>query len=89
MRRRQFHVRKGDQVLVISGNHRGATGKILEVLTKKERVLVEGVRMIKKHTRKSQDHPNGGIIQREGPIHVSNVKLLERQDAKTSAKRTG
>ena len=88
MRRRQFHVRKGDQVLVISGNHRGATGKILEVLTKKERVLVEGVRMIKKHARKSQDNPNGGIIQREGPIHVSNVKLLERPEGKTPAKRT-
>lgn len=88
MNRRKFHVRKGDQVLVISGNHRGATGRILEVLTKKERVLVEGVRMIKKHTRKSQDHPNGGIIEREGPIHVSNVKLLERPETKVPTKRS-
>jgi len=88
MSRRTFHVRKGDQVLVISGNHRGATGKILEVLTKKERVLVEGVRMIKKHVRKSQDHPNGGIIQREGPIHVSNVKLLERPESKAAGKQS-
>lgn len=74
-------------MLVISGNHRGATGKILEVLTKKERVLVEGVRMIKKHARKSQEHPGGGIIEREGPIHVSNVKLLERPENKAPAKQ--
>jgi len=87
MSRRKFHVKKGDQVLVISGNHRGATGKILEVLTKKERVLIEGVRMIKKHVRKSQDHPNGGILEREGPIHVSNVKLMERAEIKGPAKR--
>jgi len=86
MSRRKFHVRKGDQVLVISGNHRGAKGKILEVLTKKERVLVEGVRMIKKHVRKSQDHPNGGIVEREGPIHVSNVKLLDRPEMTSAVK---
>ena len=88
MSRRKFHVKKGDEVLVISGNHRGAAGKILEVLTKKERVLIEGVRMIKKHVRKSQDHPNGGIILREGPIHVSNVKLVERPESKKPAKRS-
>ena len=73
-------------MLVISGNHRGAKGKILEVLTKKERVLVEGVRMIKKHVRKSQDHPNGGIVEREGPIHVSNVKLLDRPEMTSAVK---
>jgi len=89
MNRRKFHVRKGDQVLVISGNHKGAAGKILEVLTKKDRVLVEGVRMIKKHARKSQDHPNGGILEREGPIHISNVKLLERPEEKKAAPRSG
>ena len=77
MNRQRFHVSKGDQVQVISGNHRGATGKILQILPKKQQVLVEGVRMIKKTQRKSQDHPNGAIITREGPIHISNVKLLE------------
>lgn len=77
MSRRVFHVKKGDHVQVISGNHRGATGKILQVLPKKEQVLVEGVRMIKKTQRKSQDYPNGAIITREGPIHISNVKLLQ------------
>ncbi len=82
----RFHVKRGDLVQVISGNHRGANGKILEVIREKQQVLVEGVRMIKKHQRKSQDHPNGAIIEREGPIHVSNVKLMEkRATTKTKA----
>jgi large subunit ribosomal protein L24 len=87
MNRKQFHVKKGDQVEVISGNHSGATGKIIEILRKKERVLIEGVRMIKKHARKSQDQPNGGIIEREGSIHISNVKLVEAPKAEKKAKK--
>lgn len=74
-KRIKTHVKKNDEVEVISGNHKGATGKILQVFPEKEQVLVEGVRMIKKHTRKSQDHPEGAIIKREGPIHISNVRL--------------
>ncbi len=77
MNRLKTHVKKGDEVIVISGNHRGATGKILQVLSKKNRVVIEGVRLIKKHQKKSQDQPEGGIIQREGPIHISNVKRVE------------
>lgn len=78
MNRPKFHVSRGDTVEVISGNHKGSTGKVLEVKSAKSQVIVEGVRMIKKHQRKSQDHPNGAIIEREGPIHISNVKLLEK-----------
>ena len=77
MSRASFHVKKGDEVEVISGNHRGASGKVLQVLAKKKQVLIEGVRLIKKTQRKSQDNPNGAIISREGPIHISNVKLSE------------
>ena len=77
-----FHVRKGDTVSVISGNHKGASGKVLAVLPKKEQVLVEGVRIIKKHARKSTENPNGAIIEREGPIHISNVRLVEKGEAK-------
>jgi large subunit ribosomal protein L24 len=77
MIQRRFHVKKGDDVQVISGNHRGATGKVLQVLPKKQQVLIEGVRLIKKSVRKSQDSPNGAIITREGPIHISNVKIVE------------
>ena len=78
MNRIKLHVRKGDQVEVISGNHRGSTGKVLEVIARKERVLIEGVRMIKRHLKKSQDRPQGSIAEREGPIHISNVKVVER-----------
>ena len=83
----KHHVKKGDQVEVISGNFRGSTGKILQVLSRKERVLIEGVRMIKRHLRKSQDNPSGKIAEREGPIHISNVKVVERTE-KAAKKKT-
>jgi len=79
MNRIKYHVKKGDQVEVISGNFRGSSGRILAVFPAKQRVLVEGVRIIKKHLRKSQDNPSGKIAEREGPIHISNVKLIERE----------
>jgi large subunit ribosomal protein L24 len=79
----RFHVKKGDEVQVISGNHRGARGKILQVLPKKQQVLIEGVRLIKKTVRKSQDNPNGAIVTREGPIHISNVKIVEIKPKRT------
>jgi len=79
MNRIKCHVKKGDQVEVISGNFRGSSGRILAVFPEKQRVLVEGVRIIKKHLRKSQDNPSGKIAEREGPIHISNVKLIERE----------
>ena len=79
MNRIKHHVKKGDQVEVISGNFRGSSGRILAVFPGKQRVLVEGVRIIKKHLRKSQDNPSGKIAEREGPIHISNVRLLERE----------
>jgi large subunit ribosomal protein L24 len=82
----RFHVKKGDEVQVISGNHRGATGKILQVLPKKQQVLIEGVRLIKKSVRKSQDNPNGAIVTREGPIHISNVKIVEAPRPKRTKK---
>ncbi len=78
MNRIKCHVKKGDQVEVIAGNFRGSSGRILAVFPGKHRVLVEGVRIIKKHLRKSQDNPSGKIAEREGPIHISNVKLIER-----------
>ena len=73
--RTKTHVKKNDEVVVISGNHKGETGRVLQVFPEKGHVLVEGVRIIKKHARKSQDRPEGGIIEKEGPIHISNVKL--------------
>src|SRR5207248_1642435 len=91
MNRIKCHVKKGDQVEVISGNFRGSSGKILAVFPGKQRVVVEGVRIIKKHLRKSQDNPSGKIAEREGPIHISNVKLIEREkktEKKKAAKKS-
>jgi large subunit ribosomal protein L24 len=73
----KFHVKKGDQVVVLAGKEKGKSGKIIHVMTKKGRVVVEGLQMIKKHTRKSQQNPNGAIVEREGSIHISNVKKAE------------
>jgi large subunit ribosomal protein L24 len=89
MSRAKTHVNKNDTVRVVTGNHRGAEGKVLQVIRGKNQVLIEGVRMIKKHTRKSQEHPNGAIVQKEGPIHISNVKRVEtakKEDAKPKTK---
>ena len=76
--RKKTHVKKGDQVTVIAGNSKGESGRVLQVLVKKDRVVVEGVHKIKKHAQKTQDRPQGGIIEREGTIHISNVKLIEK-----------
>ena len=87
MSRVKFHVKKGDEVEVISGNFKGSSGKVIEILPRKQQVLVEGVRIIKKHLRKSEDNPQGKIAEREGPIHISNVKLIEKTaEKKTKAK---
>ncbi len=77
----KFHVKKGDQVTVISGKEKGKSGKIIAVLTEKQRVVVEGLQMVKKHVKKSQQNPNGAILDREGSIHISNVKKAEAATA--------
>lgn len=87
MSRQKTHVKRGDQVEVIAGAAKGAQGTVMEVNTTKQRVLVEGVRMIKKTVRPSQERPEGGIIEKEGPIHISNVKLIEKQEKKAPAKK--
>ena len=79
------HVKKGDEVVVLAGKEKGKRGKIIAVLTKKSRVIVEGVQMIKRHTRKSQQHPQGAIVEREGTIHISNVKKAETVEQPAAA----
>jgi len=74
--RPKVHVRKGDTVLVIAGKDRGKRGKILRVLPEQQRVVVEGVNMIKKHVRPTREMMQGGIIDQEAPIHASNVALI-------------
>ncbi len=82
------HVKKGDEVVVIAGTERGKRGKIIRILPEDQRVIVEGVKMIKRHMRKSQQHPQGAIVEREGTIHLSNVMTAERFDARAT-KRGG
>ena len=76
MERKKFHVKKNDLVMVIAGKDKGKSGKILSVLSKKNRVIVEKVNFIKRHTRPSAKQRQGGIIEREGPINISNVMLI-------------
>ncbi len=70
-------LKKNDRVRVISGNHRGKEGKILKLFRDKDRIIVEGVNIIKRHTRPTQKNPQGGITQKEAPIHISNVMLID------------
>jgi large subunit ribosomal protein L24 len=70
-----MHVRRGDNVAVIAGKEKGKRGKVLRILNKKDRVVVERLMMVKRHTKPSQKAPNGGILEKEGTIHVSNVAL--------------
>ena len=72
------HFKKGDTVYILSGEDRGASGKVIDVLTSSERVVVEGLNMVKKHIRKNQDQPQGEIAEREGTIHWSNVMHEDR-----------
>ena len=76
----RFHVKRGDSVVVISGSHRGKEGKILEILPAKTRARIEGVAMVKRHTKKSQEHPQGAIVEREGSVHISNLMLKSVYD---------
>jgi large subunit ribosomal protein L24 len=87
MSRTKTHVKKGDNVVVIAGAHKGAQGAIKEVQPAKSRVLIEGVRIIKKAVKPSQANPNGGFIEKEGPIHISNVKLAEAPKKAAPAKK--
>ena len=77
----KFHVKRGDEVVVIAGSHKGKSGKVLELLPAKQRVRVEGVAMMKRHMKKSQENPNGSILEREGSVHVSNLQKKAVFDA--------
>jgi large subunit ribosomal protein L24 len=70
-----MHVRKGDQVIVIAGKEKGKRGRVLRLLTDKERVVIERINMVKRHTKPTQRNPRGGIIEKEGSLDLSNVAL--------------
>jgi len=78
----KLHIKKGDNVYVNSGEERGKTGRVLSVDVKKQRAIVEGLNMVSKATRPSAQHPNGGIVKMEAPIHVSNLNLVDPKSGK-------
>ena len=80
-----FHVKKNDEVVVLTGTQQGKRGKVLEVLRDRSRVIIEGVNFIKKSSRKSQEQPQGGIIEREGALHISKIMLAADYDSRKGA----
>ncbi len=79
-----LRIKKGDKVVLLSGKDKGKSGKVLHVFPQKGRALVEGVNMVKKHLRKSQQNPNGAVISREIPVHLSKLSLLDPVSNKPS-----
>jgi large subunit ribosomal protein L24 len=86
--KQKFHIKRGDAVTVISGSHTGKQGKVLDILPIKQRAIVEGVAMIKRHEKKSQANPQGRIVEREGSVHVSNLKVVTAAE-KPASKKAG
>jgi large subunit ribosomal protein L24 len=75
-----LRIKKGDSVKVVSGNYKGQKGRVLGLIKNKDRILVEGINKVKKHTKPSQDNPQGGIVEKELSIHKSNVMLLDKNN---------
>ena len=74
---KKLHIKKGDTVVVITGNNKGQKGRVLEVIKTTNRAIVEGVNLIKKHTKPNAESPQGGIIEKEAPVHISNLMLVD------------
>lgn len=74
---KKLHIKKGDVVFVNAGNDKGKTGKVLEVLVKKDRAIVEGINMVSKHTKPNAKNPQGGIIKQEAGVHISNLQVVD------------
>ncbi|PQJ79190.1 50S ribosomal protein L24 [Polaribacter porphyrae] len=74
---KKFKLKSGDTVKVIAGDHKGSEGKVLQIIKNKDRVLVEGVNLVSKHTKPSAQNPQGGIVKKEASLHISNVMLIE------------
>ena len=84
----KLKIKKNDMVMVIAGNSKGKSGKVLRVIPEKQRIIVEGVNLVSRHRRPTQMNPQGGITRQEAPIHISNVMRADHFDAK-AAKRGG
>jgi large subunit ribosomal protein L24 len=80
----KLHIKKGDLVFVNSGESKGQQGRVLSVVVKDSRAIVEGVNMVSKHTKPNAKHPQGGIIKKEAPVHISNLMLIDPTSGKPS-----
>ena len=80
----KLHIKKNDTVVVLAGEDKGKTGKVLNVLVEKNRALVEGVNMVSKSTKPSAKNPQGGIVKQEAPIHISNLSLIDPKSGKAT-----
>ena len=85
----KLHIKKGDMVYVNAGDEKGKTGKVTKVLVEKKRAIVEGVNMVKKSTKPSAAHPQGGIIEQEAPIHISNLNVIDPKTGKATRSQEG
>ncbi len=74
---KKFKIKTGDEVIILTGKDKGRKGKVVKIIKDKDRVVVEGVNMIKKHVKPSTENPQGGIVEKEAPIHISNVALVD------------
>lgn len=83
----KLKIKAGDEVVVIAGNAKGERGKVMQVFPRRSRVIVEGVNKRKHHEKKTQENPEGAIVERENPIHLSNIMLAERYETKVAAKQ--
>ena len=81
---KKIHIKKGDTVYVNAGNDKGKTGKVLEVITAKDRAIVEGINIVSKHTKPNSAHPQGGIIKQEASVHISNLNLIDPKSGKAT-----
>ena len=79
----KFKIKSGDTVQVIAGDHKGSEGKVIKIFKDKDKALVEGVNIVKKHNKPSAQNPQGGIIEKEAPIHISNLSLLNKKGETT------
>lgn len=79
---KKLHIKKGDNVIVLSGESKGQRGRVLEVIREKERAIVEGVNMVSKHTKPNAQNPQGGIVKKEAAVHISNLMLVDPASGK-------
>lgn len=83
----KLRVKKDDRVKIIAGDDKGKTGKVLEIITDKNRAIVEGINMVSRHTKPNAQNQQGGIIKKEAPIHISNIAVLDKNDVATKVGR--